>query len=78
MLTADAVSLMRKEAASLRGRAREHASRGNLDSSIALCVQALSYVSDCEREQHEDEVRQLERLSATSLAARVDLLRNTH
>jgi len=73
MLTADAVAQMRESAEGLRARAREAAAGDRLQDAVAICQEALAYLSKWERTQHETEVHQLELLAASALAARVDL-----
>jgi hypothetical protein len=73
MLTADAVAQMRESAGGMRARARAAAAGDRLEETVSICQKALVYLSNWERTEHETEVRALERLAATSLAARVDL-----
>jgi hypothetical protein len=72
-LTADAVAQMRESAGGMRARARAAAGEDRLEEAVSICQEALVYLSNWERSEHETEVRELERLAATSLAARVDL-----
>ena len=53
--------------------ARAEAAADLLEKAVFICRQVLAYLSEWERTEHETEVRELERLAATSLAARVDL-----
>jgi hypothetical protein len=75
LLTSESVARIREGTTTLRARAREQANKGNVEDSISLCREALAHLSEWERNQHDAEVRELERLSTTSLAARIDLHR---
>jgi len=73
MLTSESVAQMRKGAEGLRARARVAAAGDRLEEAVSLCREALAYLSKWEQTEHDTEVHELERLAATSLAARVDL-----
>jgi hypothetical protein len=73
MLTAEAVAQMRENVDALRKRARAAAAEGRLEEAVSVSEEALARLSAWERTQHETEVRDLELLAVTSLAARVDL-----
>ena len=73
MLTAESVAQMREGAEELRARARAASAAHRLEEAVSLCREALAHLSQWERTEHDTEVRKLEGLAATSLAARVDL-----
>jgi hypothetical protein len=73
--TVPPLAQVREKASGDRNRARAAASEHRLDEAIAICRDCLSYVSEWQRAEHEDEVSQLRELAKTSLAARVDLRR---
>jgi len=67
------VTEMRETAEALRKSARVAAVGGGLEEAIAICKEALAYLSKWERTEHETQLHELEQLASTSLAARVDL-----
>jgi hypothetical protein len=75
MLTAATVTQMRARVQALRARARAAASEDRSEDAIAICHEALAYLSEWEANEHEAEIQSLEQLADTWLAARVDLQR---
>ncbi len=71
--SAEAVDRMRSTVAECRQRAQLAADGDRLDEAVSLCREGLAYMSDWERSEHDAEVRELERLAPTHLAARADL-----
>ncbi len=47
--------------------------RHRREEAVSVCQEALAYLSEWERNEHEKEIHELERLAPNSLAARVDL-----
>jgi hypothetical protein len=76
VLTSDVITQMRDVRSmmqALRVSARAEAAADRLETAVSICREALACLSEWERTEHETEVRELERLADTSLAARVDL-----
>jgi hypothetical protein len=57
----------------LRVRARAAFAEGRVEASIALCRDAVAFLSAWEHADHEARVHELERLAPAYLGARVDL-----
>lgn len=74
-VTVPPLAQVRQKATGDRNRARAAASEHRLDDAIAICRACLSYISEWQQAERQDEVNQLRELARTSLAARVDLRR---
>lgn len=73
VVTAEAVDRMRTTVAEFRQRARAAADGDRLEEAVSVCREVLASLSDWERSEHDAEVREVERLAPTHLAARADL-----